>query len=205
MFLYHRNDTIRRKLELRNRKKSIKSDIFENCEISFSHSESRSLPSNGTHSHRSKSKASHSNDPPSSPETTVFCIRSSDSSSSQHRNSHRRQNPLPRRPPTQTTPTDYVNKLANLFTKNFTSPLPLKQSSPSREQHISTQTYDTVPSSPPPRYHSIHIQPPKTTDDLPLRYKEQVRQILQLKRYSMDFFSQCRSVFMIFQSQLNVQ
>jgi hypothetical protein len=138
-----------------------------------SHSESRSPPRNGAHSHRSKSKSSPSNDPSSSPESTVFCLRSSDPSSSQHRNSRRREKPLSRRPSTQTTPTDYVNKLANLFTKNFSSTTPLKQPSTSNEHHTSTQTYETVSSPPSSRYNTNHIQPSKATDDLRLEFKEQ--------------------------------
>ena len=157
---------------------------FENNEYIFSRSESRlSHNNNGAHSHRSKSKPSHLNDPSSSPESsTVFCLRSSDSSSSQHRNSHnnrRRQNSLPRRSVTQTTPTDYVNKLANLFTKNFSSPLPLKQPAPTYERPINTQIYDSVPLSPPSsRYHSNNIQSSKTTDDLRSAFKEPVREFL---------------------------
>jgi len=126
---------------------------------------------------KSKSKSSHSNDRASSPESTVFCLRSSDSSSSQHRNSRRRPNPLPRRPSTQTTPTDYVNKLANLFTKNFSTSTSIKQSSPSNEHNISTQTYDSIPSpslSSSSRYNSYPIQTSKTTEDLHLVSKEQV-------------------------------
>ncbi len=123
---------------------------------------------------KSKSKSSHSNDRASSPESTVFCLRSSDSSSSQHRNSRRRPNPLPRRPSTQTTPTDYVNKLANLFTKNFSTSSSSKQPSSSDDHHISTQTYDTVSSSPPSHYNKGHVQPSKTTEDLRLAFKEQV-------------------------------
>lgn len=134
---------------------------------------------NGKNSHRSKSKSSHSNDPSSSPENTVFCLRSSDSCSSQHRNSRRRQNPLPHRPSTQTTPTDYVNKLANLFSKNFSTSTSIKQPSPSNEHNISTQTYDSIP---PPslsssRYNSHHIQSSKTTEDLHLASKEQVKEL----------------------------
>jgi len=159
---------------------------LKNNEILFSHSESRSLHSNGAHTHRSKSKSSHSNDPSSSPENTVLCLRSSDSSSSQHRKPHhrrRRQNSLPRRATTQTTPTDYVNKLANLFTKSFSSSSSLKRSSPAYDHHTSTQTYDTVPSSPPPRYNSSHIQPSKPADDLRTAFKEQVREFIRINRY----------------------
>ncbi len=169
------------------------------------------MHSNDAHSHRSKSKPSHLNDPSSSPESRVFCLRSSDSSSSQHRNSqhhrHRRQNSLPRRSTTQTTPTDYVNKLANLFTKNFSSSSPSKQSAPTYEHHISTQTYDTVPSSPPPppRYNSNHIQPSKIADNIHTAFKEPVGEFLRLNRYSCVCFSQCQNVFMIFQSLLNVR
>lgn len=124
---------------------------------SFRRSESRTSTSNSTRSHRSKSKSSfsnRSNDPPSSPENTVFCIRASDSSSStHHRHSRRRPNPLPRRSSTQTTPSDYVNKIANLFTKSFSNSSP--PSSPARpvptsvkhEQDIATQTYETISSS----------------------------------------------------------
>jgi hypothetical protein len=157
---------------------------LKNNEILFSHSESRSLHSNGAHTHRSKSKSSHSNDPSSSPENTVLCLRSSDSSS-QHRKPHhrRRQNSLPRRATTQTTPTDYVNKLANLFTKSFSSSSSLKRSSPAYDHHTSTQTYDTVPSSPPPRYNSSHIQLSKPADDLRTAFKEQVREFIRINRY----------------------
>jgi len=97
---------------------------------------------------RSKSKSSfsqRSNDPPSipsSPENTVFCLRASDSSSS---SSRRRPNPLPRRSSTQTTPSDYVNKLAHLFTKGFSTNSP--SSSPKRENPIDSQTYDVVSTS----------------------------------------------------------
>ena len=132
----------------------------------FSHSEFRSPLRNGTQSHRSKPKSAHLPDPSSSPESTVFCIRSSDSSTSHHRNSRRRPNPS-----TQTTPTEYVNKLANLFTKNFSNPSSLKQPSPTRENHISTQTYDSVPSS---DYQSNQLQTSKTEDNLCLKFKEQV-------------------------------
>lgn len=126
-------------------------------------------------SRRSKSKSSPSDDISSSPEQTVFCLRSSDNSSSQHRQSRRRQNPLPRRPSIQTSPTDYVNKLANLFTKNFSTPLP-KQSSLSNEHPTNTQTYDTLPSSPPipPRLSTSSIQSSKTVEDLRTISKEQV-------------------------------
>jgi hypothetical protein len=124
---------------------------FERMCSASSYIESRPSISNSTHSHRSKLKPSHSNrstDPPSvpsSPENTVFCLRASDSSSSSH-HPRRRPNPLPRRSSTQTTPSDYVNKLANLFTKSFSTASP-SSPKPAHEHHISTQTYDTISSS----------------------------------------------------------
>ena len=108
---------------------------------------------------RSKSKTSDNNKPidppsiPSSPENTVFCMRSSESNSVHNRNSRRRPNPIPRRSSTQTAPTDYVNKLANIFSKGFSistssSPPASPTLRPARENNISTQTYETIPSSP---------------------------------------------------------
>ena len=168
---------------------------------------------NDLYSQRSKSKLTHSNrsiDPPSipsSPENTVFCLRSSDSSSSQHRSSRRRPNPLPRRPSTQTTPTDYVHKLANLFTKSFSTTSP----SPSDEQQISTQTYDSIASSSssvqtlvPARPHTNYVQSSMSTDDLhlPSRDREPVRnEQSNTSLYSMRLFlsySSSRNVSTIF-------
>jgi hypothetical protein len=140
------------------------------------------VPKTDPSSHRTKSKSSHSTDPPSipsSPESTVFCLRSSDSSASQHRTSRRRRrpNPLPHRPSTQTTPTDYVNKLANLFTKSFSTPTPSSHQPITNEPHISTQTYDTI-SSPSKNLQSSssprHIQSPMNTVDMHSPLKEQV-------------------------------
>ncbi|CAF1289931.1 unnamed protein product [Adineta steineri] len=144
-------------------------------------SESRSSKNNALYSHRSKSKSSHkniTNDPPSSPENTVFCLRLSDNSSSQHRNSRRRPlNPLTHRSPTtHTTPTEYVNKLANLFTKSFSSSSSSVPQTPIlNEHHISTQTYDTVAPSPHPlpRSNKNPMQTSIITDDQHSPYKEQ--------------------------------
>ena len=169
--------------------------------FSFSHSESRSPLRNGIRSLRSKSKSAHTHDPSSSPESTVFCIRSSDSSSSHH---HHRNARRPPNPSTQTTPTEYVNKLANLFTKNFSNPPSFKSPSPTRENHISTQTYDTVSSS---SYHSNHLQTSKTEDNLCLKSPEQVRKNFFSKRIDRYwvYFSQSRNVSMTFRLLLNVQ
>ncbi|CAF0775740.1 unnamed protein product [Rotaria sp. Silwood1] len=139
------------------------------------YSKSHSSPKTIPYSNRSKSKLSHSNtsyDPPSSPENTVFCLRSSDSSSSHHRNSRRRPNPLPRRTSTQTTPTDYVNKLANLFTKGFSTPSTSTSVSTSNEHHIGTQTYDTISSQLPSHLNTNYIQSSMTTDNIRPIYKE---------------------------------
>ncbi|CAF2470933.1 unnamed protein product [Rotaria sp. Silwood2] len=135
------------------------------------YSKSHSSPNHIAYSNRSKSKSSHSNasyDPPSSPENTVFCLRSSDSSSSHHRNSRRRPNPLPRRTSTQTTPTDYVNKLTNLFTKNFST----SSTATSNEHHIGTQTYETISSQSPSHFNTNCVQSSMTTDNIRPVFKE---------------------------------
>ncbi|CAF3750323.1 unnamed protein product [Rotaria socialis] len=129
------------------------------------YSKSRSSTKSLSHSHRAKSKSSPSTDSSSPSEKTAFCLRSSNSSSSNHRNSRRRPNPLPRRSSTQTTPTDYVNKLANLFTKNFSTPL--TSTSISNENHISTQTYETISATSSPRFTTDHM----TTDNIRPTFK----------------------------------
>lgn len=127
-------------------------------------------------SRRSKSKPSRPPiDPPSSPEQTVSCLGTSENSSSRRRH---HQNPLPpRRASTQTNPSDYVNKLANLFTKHFSTPL-------SNELDVNTQTYDALPSSPPipPRSSTNSIQSSKTVEDLRTVSKESVENMPISKR-----------------------
>jgi hypothetical protein len=97
---------------------------------------------------------------PSSPENTVFCIRSSDLSSTHQQTSRRRPDPMPRRCVNQTTPTDYVNQLAHLFTKNFsTVPSTIVSAvrhATAHEQEMATQTYDTASIS--PRYPTTENQ-----------------------------------------------
>ncbi|UJR34026.1 hypothetical protein I4U23_021440 [Adineta vaga] len=140
-------------------------------------SESHSSRHNGHKSHRVKSKSSRSNgDPSSSPENTVFCIRASDNSSTQHRHSRRRQNPLPRPSPIHNTPTEYVNKLANLFVKPFSSSsISIPQTPNPNERSSCPQTYDTLPSSPLPlpRFTTTHVSPSNTTDDQRIQFREQ--------------------------------
>ncbi|CAF0960703.1 unnamed protein product [Rotaria sordida] len=139
------------------------------------YSKSHSSPNHISYSHRSKSKSSHSNtsyQPSSSPEHTVFCLRSSDSSSSHHRNSRRRPNPLPRRTLTQTTPTDYVNKFTNLFTKSFSTPSTSISTSTSNEHHMGTQTYETISSQSPSHFNTNYIRSPMPTANIHPTYKE---------------------------------
>jgi hypothetical protein len=65
-----------------------------------------------------------------------------------------------------------MNKLANLFTKGFSTSIPQRTS---HEHHTSTQTYDTIISSPsPPRFNINQIQPSMTADNLNLTFREQV-------------------------------
>lgn len=138
---------------------------------------------------RSKSTSFYRiDDPPSSPENTIFCIRSSESTTSQNRQSRRRPNPIPRRASTHTNSTDYVNKITNIFSKNFqmssqTSPPASPLLRPAVDHHINTLTYDTVPSSPKnlPTIRSTHNdfiskQPSATvTTKMSFRTCEQVR------------------------------
>lgn len=105
----------------------------------------------------------------------MFCLRASDSSTSHNRNSRRHPNPLPRRSTTQNTPTDYVNKLANLFTKSFSTPSTSIQTTTPNENHIATQTYDTIASPPLSQCKTNRIQPSMTTDDMRRTLKEHVR------------------------------
>ena len=206
------SDAGKRAKRKRNPRKEIVERVSRDWQrmlFSSSYFESRSSISNSTPSHRSKSKSSHSNrstDPPSvpsSPENTVFCLRASDSSSSSHH--RRRPHPLPRRSSTQTTPSDYVNKIANLFTKSFSTPSP-SSPKPTNEHHISTQTYDTISSSSSSStYPQSSISPPSKT---PIRSLEQVSP----RERSID--DHCRpsfvcsrppDVFMIFPSPSNVR
>lgn len=150
--------------------------------IWFSYSKSRSPSSSSSFSHRAKPKLSRSNttdDRLPSPENTVLCLRSSDSSSTNHRNSRRHPNPLPRRSTTQTTPADYVNKLANLFSKSFSTPATSMSSSTQstvapNEHNISTQTYESFASSPSTHFNISHMPTSGTNDDIRRTFKEHV-------------------------------
>ncbi|CAF5152709.1 unnamed protein product, partial [Rotaria sp. Silwood1] len=65
---------------------------------------------------------------------------------------------------------DYVNKLANLFTKGFSTPS--TSVSTSNEHHIGTQTYDTISSQLPSHLNTNYIQSSMTTDNIRPIYKE---------------------------------
>ncbi|CAF1151519.1 unnamed protein product [Adineta ricciae] len=141
-------------------------------------SESHSSRPNGQNSHRAKSKSSRSNnEQSSSPENTVFCLRVSDNSSAQHRHARHRPNAVPHRSPIPNTPTEYVNKLANLFTKPFASSTMSVPQTPNLNEHRTrTQAYDTVPSSPIPVPRFTHSQtqsPSDTTDEQRIQFREQ--------------------------------
>jgi hypothetical protein len=135
----------------------------------FSLSGSRSS-TNLSYSHGLKSKPSDQTSSPdtSSPENTLFRVHSS----TQHQNPHcrRQPHPLPRR-----SSTDYVNKFTNLFTKNFSTPIP-------NQRHITARTYNTIT----PLYNSDRIQKSMRNDDT---YQQVGRRYSDISNDFFSFFS----------------